>query len=257
MPDCFSVDTSEHPPLPSSVAFHIPIRVHNAIISRCIIDEGASTCVMSTAIWKQLKLPELSPSTITLRAWDGHSSQPLGMYHNCPMTLAGKIVHVDIEVIDAPLDYNILLGRSYTYAMSTFASAMFCKMYFPHEGKIVTVDQLTYYEPISVTSPESIISSVSDKQPSNPSTSVSPGVYKYSSLLGSFPGPPPPISEPNSMSVCMLQASWASLKQSSTPNQQPAPKHLIAALPAEPSDPPPRTSFVCGCLSYVSTRNCS
>lgn len=62
------------------------------------------------------------------------------MYRNCLVTLAGKIVHVDIEVIDAPLDYNILLGRSYTYAMSAIASTVFHKMYFPHEESIVTID---------------------------------------------------------------------------------------------------------------------
>ena len=50
------------------------------------------------------------------------------MYRNCLVTLVGKIVHVDIEAIDAPFDYNILLGRSYTYAMSFVVSAVFRKM---------------------------------------------------------------------------------------------------------------------------------
>ena len=84
---------------------------------------------------------------ITLRAWDGHASHPIGLFRNCPITLAGKIVCVDVEVIDAPLDYNILLGRSYTYAMSVVPSAVHRKMFFPHNGKIVTIDQLTYHEP--------------------------------------------------------------------------------------------------------------
>jgi len=52
----FLIDTSKHPPLLQSVAFQIPVTICNAIISRCIIDEGASTCVMSATIWKQLKL---------------------------------------------------------------------------------------------------------------------------------------------------------------------------------------------------------
>jgi len=86
-----------------------------------------------------------------------------------------------------------------------------------------------------MTSPKSIISSMSDKQSSPPLTDVSPRVYKDSSLLGACPGPPPPISEPNSMSVCMLQASQAALKQFGTSNQQPAPQHLAVAILAEPS----------------------
>lgn len=95
-----------------------------------------------------------------------------------------------------------------------------------------------------MTSPESIISSMSDNQSSTPCTNISPGVYKDSSLLGAFPGPPPPISETTSMSVFMLQVSRAALKQSCTPDQQSAPQHPVVALPDEPSihtpiGPPP------------------
>jgi len=123
---------------------------------------------MSIVIWKQLKSPKLSPSTITLRAWDKNSSQPLSMYHNYLLTLTGKTIHVNIEVIDAPLDYNILLGCTYTYDMLAIASAIFRKMCFPHEWKIVTTDQLNYYKETFMTSPKSIISSVLDKQSSPP-----------------------------------------------------------------------------------------
>ena len=47
---------------------------------------------------------------------------------------------IDIEVINAQLDYNLLLGRIYMYAMRAIASTVFCLMIFPHEGKIVIVD---------------------------------------------------------------------------------------------------------------------
>ena len=106
----FDATQSDHPPLPPSVAFQIPVKIRNANVSQCIIDEGASTCVMSASVWKQLGSPELAPSMITLRAWDVHASQPIGLFRNSPITLASKTVCVDIEVIDVPLDYNILLG---------------------------------------------------------------------------------------------------------------------------------------------------
>ena len=51
---------------------------------------------------------------------------------------------IEVEVIDAPLDYNLLLGRSWTYAMSAIALAVFRVVVFPHEGKLVTVDQLSF-----------------------------------------------------------------------------------------------------------------
>lgn len=107
-----------------------------------MIDEGASTCVMVSSVWKKLCSPNLSLPTITLRAWDGHPSQPLGLYHNYPITVAGKAVCIDIEVIDAPLDYNILLGCIYTYAMSFITFLVHRKMFFPHKGN-------TYYDPKS------------------------------------------------------------------------------------------------------------
>ena len=144
--------------LPPSIAFQILVKIQNANVSRCIIDEGASIDVISTSAWKQLGSPELAPSTITLQAWDSHASQPIGLFRNFPITLAGKTVCIDVEVIDTLLDYNILLGRSYTYTMSTIPSMVHSKMSFPHNGKIVTIDQLTYHEPKSQTSPESIIS---------------------------------------------------------------------------------------------------
>ena len=51
---------------------------------------------------------------------------------------------VEVEVIDALLDYNLLLGRNWTYAMSAIGSVVFRVVVFPHEGKLVTIDQLEF-----------------------------------------------------------------------------------------------------------------
>ena len=51
---------------------------------------------------------------------------------------------VEVEVIEAPLDYNLILGRSWNYAMSVIASTIFWVVVFPHEGKLVTIDQLDF-----------------------------------------------------------------------------------------------------------------
>lgn len=63
-----------------------------------------------------------------------------------PVKLAGKTVLIDIEVINAQLDYNILLGQNYMYEMLEITSLVFKTMMFPHDGKVITIDQLTYYE---------------------------------------------------------------------------------------------------------------
>ena len=56
------------------------------------------------------------------------------------------MVLIDIKVLDAQLDYNILLEWSYMYAMSSIASSVFQIMMFPHEDLIITIDQLTYHD---------------------------------------------------------------------------------------------------------------
>lgn len=99
----FNIDNAEMR-LPPSIAFQIPVTVKNVVIHRCIINEGASTCVMSIDVWKKLGSPELVPSMITLRSYDGRPSQPQGLYKNVPIKLAGKTVLIDVEVVDAPLD---------------------------------------------------------------------------------------------------------------------------------------------------------
>ena len=130
--------------LPSMVAFQIPMSVQNITIHQCIIDEGASTCLMSNNVWQKLGTPELKPSDITLREYDGHPSSPVGLYQNVPVCLASKTILIEIEVLDAQLDYNIALWWSYMYAMLAIASFIFQTIMFPHEYRIVTVDQLMH-----------------------------------------------------------------------------------------------------------------
>jgi hypothetical protein len=49
-------------------------------------------------------------------------------------------VCVKVEVVDAPLDYNLLLGRIWNYAMHAVVAIVFQLLLFPHEGWIVTID---------------------------------------------------------------------------------------------------------------------
>ena len=78
------------------------------------------------------------------------------------------------------------------------------------------------------------------KKTIDPLTSVSPRVYKYSFFLGTFPGVPPPVSDPSSSNVCMMQLSRAALRRPTSASQhpprppQPTPSPLI-----QPSGPPP------------------
>jgi hypothetical protein len=61
-----------------------------------------------------------------------------------PISLGGNIVLVDFIVVQGPLDFNMLLGRDYVYAMNAVVSTLFWVMHFPHNGSIVTIDQLAF-----------------------------------------------------------------------------------------------------------------
>ena len=104
-----------------------------------MVDEGASTCVMSMSCWKALESPYLVPSNTLLTAFDERSFRLHGILPAFKIKLAGKAVFVEVEVIDSSLDYNMILGRHWTYAMCVIPSVVFRVVLFPHEGKFVTV----------------------------------------------------------------------------------------------------------------------
>ena len=64
---------------------------------------------------------------------------------------------MDVMVVPGPLDFNLLLGHDYTYAMGALVSSLFRVVCFPHEGQIVTIDQLSFFGPdVATGSPSSL-----------------------------------------------------------------------------------------------------
>jgi hypothetical protein len=185
------LDTTDlKPRLPYHIAFQIvvayPMKIFTWNIFRMVVDEGASTCVMSLACWKAVGQPILSPSPTLLTAFDGHSFRPHGIIPSFPMQLGGKTVCVEVEVVDAPLDYNLLLGRSWTYAMQAVVATVFWVLLFPHEGQIVTIDQLSFSRP-DPSLGASMVPMIDNPQPGV----VNVGVGLCPSLMGTFDYPPP------------------------------------------------------------------
>jgi hypothetical protein len=122
--------------------------------------------------------------------------------------LGGKTVTVDVEVVNAPLDYNLLLGRSWFYAMTIVALSVFRCVQFPHQGKIVTIDQLDFCTPDARAPVTNNIPFLGDHQVTYESIGV--GLLKYSILMGTFPTPLPPtthhISTVNMISTMAYQS---------------------------------------------------
>jgi hypothetical protein len=117
--------TDVKPRLPYHVAFQIHVGYSKYTIKRIVVDEGAATCVMSLVCWKALGSLTLSQSPTMLTAFDGRSFHPHGILPAFPVQLGGKMVEVDVEVVDVPLDYNLLLGCNWTYAMTAIVSSVF------------------------------------------------------------------------------------------------------------------------------------
>jgi hypothetical protein len=129
-PSTIMLDTTDlKPRLPYHVAFQIvvshPTKTFTRNIFHTVVDEGASTCVMPLACWKSIGQPELSPSPTLLTAFDGRSFQPHRIIPSFPVQFGGKTVFVEVEVVDDPLDYNLLLGHSWNYAMQVVVATVF------------------------------------------------------------------------------------------------------------------------------------
>jgi hypothetical protein len=93
---------------------------------------------------------------------------------------------IEVEVVDASLNYNLLLGRSWTYAMQAVVATIFWVFLFPHKGWIVTIDQLSFSHP-NPSSGASIVPMIDKPQPNI----VNIGFGLCPPLMGTFDYPPP------------------------------------------------------------------
>ena len=103
----------------SDVKIHLPYHVALLIdfihggktIGRAVVDEGASTCIMSLSCWKALGSPELVPSNTLLTAFDGRSFHPHGILPAFEIKLARKAVLFEVmELIRGSLWGFLLFG---------------------------------------------------------------------------------------------------------------------------------------------------
>lgn len=79
-----------------------------------------------------------------LKAFDGHIFKTHGILTAFTANLGGKTISIEVEVIDVTLEYNLILGCTWFYAMRVVALTIFRLLRFPHQGKIVTIYHLNY-----------------------------------------------------------------------------------------------------------------
>ena len=95
---------------------------------------------MSLSYWWSISSPSITSSPTTLKDFDCHVFQPYGLLPYLAIGLGGNTISIHVEVVDAPLDYNIFLGWNWFYEMIVVVSLIFLLVQFPHQGNIVTID---------------------------------------------------------------------------------------------------------------------
>ena len=116
--------------LHSSVPFKIVVNFTPRWILRTIVDEGDSVRILSSTAWQALGSPRHVPATYQIPTFNRRPIAPLGTLPCLPITLGGKTIYIDVMVFQGPLDFNILLGRDYVYAMKAIVSTLFRVMHF-------------------------------------------------------------------------------------------------------------------------------
>jgi hypothetical protein len=111
-----------------------------------LIDEGSSVSILSSIAWQALGYPPHASITQNILSFNRRTSQPLGALPQFPTTLGGKTVFFYEMVVQDPLDFTLLLGRDYVYAMKDIVSTLFHVISFPHDGRVVTIDQLSFID---------------------------------------------------------------------------------------------------------------
>jgi len=121
-----------------------------------------------------------------LKSFDIHSFRPHRITPSFPIQSGDKIVSIEVEVVKAPSNYNILLGHSWMYAMTNVVFSVFHLIFFPHDGNIITIDQLSFYRLYLAAALRPnvifIVNYVKDYE--------SVGMGMYLSLMGTFYIPP-------------------------------------------------------------------
>ena len=109
--------------------YYVSLLIHveclNMTVKHTVIDEGVVASVMYLSCLKGLGSPELSQSATILTDFDGRYFRLHEILPSLKVQLGGKTVVIEVEVVDAPLDYNLLLGQNWMYSMQVVASSLF------------------------------------------------------------------------------------------------------------------------------------
>jgi hypothetical protein len=121
------------------------------------------------------------------------------------------------------------------YAMKGVAYSVFQTMMFPHNGKIVTIDQVSHYDPNLTANLDNILPLIHTNQDAYPLVEIDPGIFKDPSLLGMYHGAPPLLHPANQ--VCVISSNRTHIEDALPPQEAsviPDVPIVAEPLPLEP-----------------------
>jgi hypothetical protein len=126
------------------------------------------------------------------------------------------------------------------YAMKAVASSIFWTIMFPHNGKIVTIDQVSHYEPNPSTNLDNILPLIHTNQDAYPLVEMGPRIFKYPSLLGTYHGAPPLLHPTNQ--VCVISSNGTQTEDANPPQEASVIPDVSTVAEQFSSEPPAHSS---------------
>jgi hypothetical protein len=103
------------------------------------------------------------------------------------------------------------------YAMKAVASSVFRTMKFPHNGKLITIDQVSHYEPNPSANIDNILPLIHTNPKAYPLIEMGLGIFKDPSLLGTYHGAPPLLHPSNQ--VCVVLSKGTNIEDTLLPKE--------------------------------------
>jgi hypothetical protein len=103
------------------------------------------------------------------------------------------------------------------YSMKSVASYVFLMMMFPHNGKIITIDQVSHYDPNHSSNIDNILPLVHTSSESYPLMDMGTRIFKDPSLLGAYHGAPLPIHP--STQMCTISSNGTKIGDTIPPTE--------------------------------------
>lgn len=122
-------------------ALYIVLECMDSKIPKVLVDNDYSlnVCPLHTATKLGIKVEDLTPSSLTVRAYDNTSQGVMGTF-KCNCKMKPMDFSTTFHVLDITTSYNLLLGRTWIHPLKVVPLNLHQKLKIPQEGRILTME---------------------------------------------------------------------------------------------------------------------